>query len=69
MAAALLGLDCAVGDRFPNRGVFLLFMISAGATVYAATLLLFARRFVLEQIRDLKRLFPGGTAKLSGAGT
>jgi len=68
MAAALIGLDRAVGDRFQSRGVFLLFMISAGATVYAATLLLFARRFVLEQIRDLKRLFPGATAKFSDAG-
>ena len=33
-----------------------------------AALLLFARRFVLEQIRDIKRLLPRGPATLSGAG-
>jgi hypothetical protein len=68
MAAVLIGLDRAVGDQFRNRGVFLLFMLSAGAVVYAVSLLVFARRFVAQQLNDLKRLLPGGSAKFSGAG-
>jgi hypothetical protein len=36
--------------------------------VYLAALLLFARRFVAQQIRDVRRLLPGAGAKLSGAG-
>jgi hypothetical protein len=38
-----------------------------GAAAYGAALLRFARRFVLEQIRDIKRLLPRGPATLSGA--
>jgi hypothetical protein len=36
--------------------------------VYAASLALFARAFVTQQIRDFKRLLPGASAKLSSAG-
>jgi O-antigen/teichoic acid export membrane protein len=68
MAVALIGIERTVGGRFENRGLFLLCMISAGAAIYIGALLLFARRFVLEQIRDLRALLPGGTAKLSRAG-
>jgi hypothetical protein len=68
MAAVLLALDHFVGSRFQHRGVFLAFMICTGAAVYGAALLLFARRFVLEQIRDLRLLLPRGPATLSGAG-
>ncbi len=68
MAGALLGLDYLVGSRFHNRGVYLLFMTCSGATVYATSLLLFARPFVVQQITDLKRLFPSLGTKLSGAG-
>jgi hypothetical protein len=68
MAAALLSLDRLVGPRFENRAVHLLFMVSAGFAVYAASLLLFARAFVAQQIKDFKRLLPGASAKLSSAG-
>jgi O-antigen/teichoic acid export membrane protein len=68
MAGALLVLDHFIGDRFHSRGVFLLCMVVTGAAVYAVSLLLFARKFVFEQIRDLKRLLPDATAKLSGVG-
>jgi O-antigen/teichoic acid export membrane protein len=67
MAACLLALDHLVGARFHSRGLFLLFMVSTGALVYAGSLLLFARSFVSQQIKDIRRLLPG-TAKLSGAG-
>jgi hypothetical protein len=68
MAGALLALDRLVGQRFESRGVHLLFMVSAGFAVYAASLLLFARAFVAQQVKDFKRLLPGGSAKLSSAG-
>ncbi len=48
------------------------FGLSAGAVVYAVSLLVFVRRFVAQQLaqqlNDLKRLLPGGSAKFSGAG-
>ncbi len=68
MAGALLALDRLVGARWENRALYLLFMISAGVAVYAAFLLLFARAFVAQQIKDFKRLLPGASAKLSSAG-
>jgi O-antigen/teichoic acid export membrane protein len=68
MAAALLALDRLVGPRVAHRAVHLLFMVAAGGAVYAVSLLLFARAFVAQQIRDFKRLLPGAAAKLSGAG-
>jgi hypothetical protein len=67
MAGALLALDQIAGARIHNRAVYLLAMIAAGAGVYAGSMLLFARRFVLEQIRDLKALLPGAAGKLSRA--
>jgi O-antigen/teichoic acid export membrane protein len=68
MAGCLFALEHLVGGRIHNRGVFLLVMVCTGAAVYAGSLLLFARRFVSQQIRDLRRLLPGTSAKLSGAG-
>jgi O-antigen/teichoic acid export membrane protein len=67
MAGALIAVDQIAGDRFQNRGLYLLLMTALGAGVYAASMMVFARRFVLEQIRDLKGLFPGSGAKVSGA--
>jgi O-antigen/teichoic acid export membrane protein len=68
MAAALLALDGFVSARFGNGAVYLLVMVSAGVASYGAALLLFARRFVAQQIRDFKRLLPGASTKLSRAG-
>lgn len=68
MAAALAGLDAAVGDRLRERGLYLLLMVPAGAAVYALTLLLLARGFVLEQVHDLRRLLPRGKPAPTGAG-
>ena len=67
MAACLLALDYVVGARFESRSVFLLLMVCTGATVYVGSMLLFARSFVFQQIRDIRRLIPG-SAKLFGAG-
>jgi O-antigen/teichoic acid export membrane protein len=68
MAGCLLGLDHLVGARIHNRGIFLLLMGCTGTAVYAASLLLFARSFVSQQINDIRRLLPSLSAKLSGAG-
>jgi O-antigen/teichoic acid export membrane protein len=68
MAGALLALERLVGHRFENRAVHLLFLVSAGSAVYAASLLVFARSFVVQQIKDFRRLLPGAAAKLSSAG-
>lgn len=68
MGGVLLALDYLIGGRFHSRGLYLAFMTCTGAAVYAASLLLFARKFVLQQITDLKRLLPRTAAKLSGAG-
>ncbi len=68
MAGALLVLDRLLGPRFEHRAVHLLFMVSAGFAVYAVSLLVFARGFVAQQIRDFRRLLPGASAKLSSAG-
>lgn len=43
-------------------------MVVTGIAVYGVSLLLFVRNFVLEQVRDIKHLFPGPPAKPSGAG-
>ena len=56
MAGGLLALTHLIGDRFHHRGVLLLIMVLAGSALYAASFLLFARKFVLEQIRDLAGL-------------
>jgi O-antigen/teichoic acid export membrane protein len=68
MAAVLLGLDRLVGARFADGPFHLLVMVILGAAVYLAALRLLARRFVAQQIRDVRRLLPGAGAKLSGAG-
>ena len=67
MAGALLALDHIAGDQFQNRGLYLLVMVLVGAGVYCGSMLLFARRFVLEQIRDLRGLLPNAAGKASGA--
>ena len=56
MAGGLLALGHFIEDRFHHSAIFLLAMVLAGSALYAASLLLFARKFVLEQIRDLARL-------------
>ena len=68
MAGTLLALDHFIGDWFHNRGIFVLSMVVTGIAVYGVSLLLFVRNFVLEQVRDIKHLFPGPPAKPSGAG-
>ena len=65
MAGALVGLDRTAGDGLRESGLYLLVMIPAGAAVYAAILLLLARGFVLEQVRDLRQLLPRGKAAAS----
>ena len=68
MAGALLGLERLVGHRFENRAVHLLVMVFTGFAVYATSLVLFARTFVAQQVKDFRRLLPGTSAKLSSAG-
>ena len=67
MALALTGLDAVAGDALRSRGLFLLTAIPAGALVYLAGLWLFARHFVLEQVRDLKAMAASRAAR-EGAG-
>jgi hypothetical protein len=68
MAGVLLALHDVVGAWLHHRGAFVLTMVLIGGTVYAVLISLFARRFVGEQVRDLKRLIPGASAEPSGAG-
>jgi O-antigen/teichoic acid export membrane protein len=68
MALALAGLDAVAGDALRSRGLFLLTAIPAGALVYLAGLWLLARRFVLEQVRDVRALMAAGGAAREGAG-
>jgi O-antigen/teichoic acid export membrane protein len=56
MAAALAGLDAAAGDALRARHLYLVTAIPLGAIVYLGGLLLLARGFVIEQVRDLRRL-------------
>ena len=68
MAGAIVGLDAAAGDALRARNLFLVTAIPAGALVYSAGLWLLARRFVLEQARDLRTLVTAGRAARDGAG-
>ena len=68
MAAALVGLDAAAGDALRQRDLYLVTAIPAGALVYSAGLWLLARRFVLEQVRDLSGLVAAGKAARERAG-
>ena len=68
MAGALIALDRLVGPalREPSRpparhG-------RAGAAVYAPSLVLFARTFVAQQVKDFKRLLPGASGEVFGRG-
>jgi hypothetical protein len=42
-------------------------MVVAGAAVYLSSMMLFARRFVSQQVQDFKRILPGASGKFSGA--
>jgi O-antigen/teichoic acid export membrane protein len=68
MAAAVAGLDAAVGDTLRAKDLYLVTAIAAGALVYLAGLWLLARRFVMEQLRDLKALVAAGKAAREPAG-
>ena len=68
MAGAIVGLDAAAGDALRARNLFLVTAIPAGALVYSAGLWLLARRFVLEQVRDLRKLVTAGRPAGEGAG-
>ncbi len=68
MAVVLLGLDRFIGGLIPDRMLYLLVMVLVGATVYCVSLFLFARRFVIRQIDDVKRILPGVAARFSGIG-
>jgi O-antigen/teichoic acid export membrane protein len=63
MALALAALDAAVGDALRARDLFLLTAIPMGALVYVGGLWLLARRFVLEQVRDLRGLVAARAAR------
>ena len=56
MAAAVVGLDAAAGDALRARHLYLVTAIPVGALVYLGGLWLLARRFVIEQVRDLRGL-------------
>ena len=56
MAAAVASLDASVGDALRARHLFLVTAIPVGALVYLGGLWLLARHFVIEQVRDLRRL-------------
>lgn len=62
MAAAVAGLDMAAGDALRERHLYLVTAILTGALVYLGGLWLLARRFVMEQIRDLSGLMAAGKA-------
>ena len=62
MAGALAALEAAAGDALRARDLYLVTAVAAGALVYIAGLWLFARRFVLEQVRDLRGLAAAGKA-------
>jgi O-antigen/teichoic acid export membrane protein len=66
MAGALLAMYQPLRARLDSPIVFLGVMVLAGAAIYAALLLLFARDFVTRQLGDLRRLFVG-VAALRGA--
>lgn len=56
MAAAIAGLDAAVGDALRARHLYLVTAIPAGVLVYLGSLWLLAPSFVREQLRDLRGL-------------
>jgi O-antigen/teichoic acid export membrane protein len=68
MAVVVAGLDAAVGDVLRARSLYLLTAIPVGALVYIGGMWLVARRFVAEQLRDLKGLMVAGKAARERAG-
>jgi O-antigen/teichoic acid export membrane protein len=68
MAVAVAGLDAAVGNALRARHLFLVTAIPAGALVYLGGLWLLARRFVTEQLRDLRGLMAANKAARGRAG-
>jgi hypothetical protein len=67
MAVALAALDRAAGDALRARHLYLPTAIAFGALVYLGGLWLLARRFVLEQARDLRALVAGHRGRGAGA--
>jgi hypothetical protein len=63
MAAVLVLMEAAVGDALRARNVYLVTAVALGALVYVAGLWLLARRFVLEQARDLRGLVAAKRAR------
>jgi uncharacterized membrane protein (GlpM family) len=68
MAAAIVGLDAAAGDVLRERNLYLVTAITVGALVYLGGLWLLARRFVVEQLRDIRSLMAAGKAARQRAG-
>jgi O-antigen/teichoic acid export membrane protein len=62
MAGAIAGLDVVAGDALRARNLYLVTAIALGALVYTGGLWLLARRFVVEQLRDLRGLRASGKA-------
>lgn len=63
MAAVLVLMEAAVGDALRGRDLYLVTAVALGALVYVAGLWLLARRFVLEQARDLRGLVTAKRAR------
>jgi len=68
MAAAVVGLDAAAGDVLRKHNLYLVTAITVGALVYLGGLWLLARRFVVEQLRDIRSLMAAGKAARQRAG-
>jgi hypothetical protein len=68
MAVVIAGLDAAAGDVLRERNLYLITAIPVGALVYLCGLWLLARRFVVEQLRDLRGLVAARKAARGQAG-
>lgn len=68
MAGGLFAMETAVGDTLRARNLYLATAILLGVMLYVATLWLIARRFVLEQARDLRGLLATKWAARARAG-
>jgi hypothetical protein len=68
MAVVIAGLDAAAGDVLRERNLYLITAIPVGALVYLGGLWLLARRFVVEQLRDLRGLVAARKAARGQAG-
>jgi O-antigen/teichoic acid export membrane protein len=68
MAGGLMGLDRVIGPLAGNELLRVGIMVIAGALIYVVALALLAPSFIAQQIKDVRRLLPGGPARFSGAG-